>query len=386
MQVTPLPYPSNPAQKAGLFSATANLVYSENMETPEAQKSFIHLHTHSHYSLLDGLSKVEEMVALAKEYGMNAIGLTDHGNMYGAIDFYKTCKKAGIKPIIGVEAYLTPGSRHDKRPGIDTERFHLTLLAKNEEGYKNLIRLVTISNLEGFYYKPRIDKEVLRQYSKGLICLSGCFGGEFSRAIRRGDPEEAEKIAREHQEIFGAENYFLEIMHHPGIEDFDKTRAQIIALSKKLNIPLVATQDSHYLHHEDQRAHETLLAIQTNGDLKDENRFSMAVDDFSFINTETALEYFKDTPDAVWNTQKVADMCNIELTLGTWVFPDLKIPDGTTYDSELKRLVYEGIAVRELDTKDQEVIARIEYELKVIRDKGYAPYFLVVGDLLRYHL
>ena len=384
MQVTPLPYPSNPAQKAGLFSATANLVYSENMETPEAQKSFIHLHTHSHYSLLDGLSKVEEMVALAKEYGMNAIGLTDHGNMYGAIDFYKTCKKAGIKPIIGVEAYLTPGSRHDKRPGIDTERFHLTLLAKNEEGYKNLIRLVTISNLEGFYYKPRIDKEVLRQYSKGLICLSGCFGGEFSRAIRRGDPEEAEKIAREHQEIFGAENYFLEIMHHPGIEDFDKTRAQIIALSKKLNIPLVATQDSHYLHHEDQRAHETLLAIQTNGDLKDENRFSMAVDDFSFINTETALEYFKDTPDAVWNTQKVADMCNIELTLGTWVFPDLKIPDGTTYDSELKRLVYEGIAVRELDTKDQEVIARIEYELKVIRDKGYAPYFLVVGDLLRF--
>ncbi|KKT81372.1 MAG: polymerase III, alpha subunit protein [Candidatus Azambacteria bacterium GW2011_GWA1_44_9] len=324
------------------------------------------------------------MVALAKEYGMNAVGLTDHGNMYGAIDFYKTCKKKGIKPIIGVEAYMTPGSRHDKRPGIDTERFHLTLLAKNEAGYKNLIRLVTISNLEGFYYKPRIDKEVLRKYSNDLICLSGCFGSEFSRAVRREDLEEAEKIAREHQEIFGAENYFLEIMHHPGIEDFDKTRDHIIALSKKLDIPLVATQDSHYLHHEDQRAHETLLAIQTNGDLKDENRFSMAVDDFSFINTETALEYFKETPEAVWNTQKIADMCNIELTLGSWVFPDLKIPEGTDYNSELKRLVYEGITTRGLDANDSNVIDRIEYELKVIRDKGYAPYFLVVGDLLRF--
>ncbi|MBI3634377.1 MAG: DNA polymerase III subunit alpha [Candidatus Yonathbacteria bacterium] len=353
-----------------------------NMATEKP--SFVHLHTHSHYSLLDGLSKVDEMVALAKKYGMNAIGLTDHGNMYGAIDFYKTCKKADIKPIIGLEAYVTPGSRHSKLPGIDTERFHLTLLAKNEEGYKNLIRLVTISNLEGFYYKPRIDKEVLRKYSSGLICLSGCFGGELSRAIRRGDIEEAEKVIREHQEIFGKENYFLEIMHHPGVEGIDAVRAGIIALGKKFNIPLVATQDSHYLHSEDQHAHETLLAIQTNGDLKDENRFSMAVDDFSFINTETALEHFKDTPEAVWNTQKIADMCNIELTLGSWVFPDLKVENGSSYDDELKRLVYEGIAMRELDPKDTAVIDRIEYETKVIRDKGYAPYFLVVGDLLRY--
>ncbi len=346
--------------------------------------SFIHLHNHSHYSLLDGLSKVDEMVALAKEYGMNAIGLTDHGNMYGAIDFYKTCKGAGINPIIGLEAYVTPGSRHDKRPNIDTERFHLTLLAKNEEGYKNLIRLVTISNLEGFYYKPRIDKEVLRKYSKGLICLSGCFGGELSRAIHRKDGEESEKIIREHQEIFGAENYFLEIMHHPGVEGIETVRAGIIALGKRLGIPLVATQDSHYLRHEDQHAHETLLAIQTNGDLKDENRFSMAVDDFSFINTETALEYFKDTPEAVWNTQKIADSCNIELTLGTWVFPYLKITNGLTYDDELKRLVYEGIAVCGLDPKNNAIMDRIEYETKVIRDKGYAPYFLVVADLLNF--
>jgi DNA polymerase-3 subunit alpha len=345
---------------------------------------FIHLHTHSHYSLLDGLSKIDDMVARAKEHGMNAIGLTDHGNMYGAIEFYKKCKSAGINPIIGVEAYVTTGSRHDKRPGIDNERFHLTLLAKNAQGYKNLMRLVTIANLEGYYYKPRMDKEILRQYSEGIICLSGCFGGELSKALRRRDPEEAEKVAREHQDIFGKENYFLEIMHHPGVENIEEVRAEIIRLGKKLDIPLVATQDSHYLHKDDQRAHETLLAIQTNGDLNDENRFSMASDMFDFVDTETALEYFKDTPEAVWNTQKIADRCNIELTLGTWLFPDYKIPAGTTYDSELRRLVYEGILMRELDPADQKVIDRIEYELTIIYTKGYSPYFLVVGDLIAF--
>lgn len=351
-------------------------------ETKDPQ--FIHLHTHSHYSLLDGLSKIDEMVSLAKSYGMNSIGLTDHGNMYGAIEFYKKCKNAGVNPIIGVEAYITPGSRHDKRPGIDNERYHLTLLAKNSTGYKNLVRLVTISQLEGYYYKPRMDKEILRKYSEGLICLSGCFGGEFSRALRRGDIEGAEAVAREHQDIFGKDNYFLEIMHHPGVPGIEEVRANIIALSKKLDIPLVATQDSHYLHKEDQRAHETLLAIQTNADLNDENRFSMESDDFSFINTKTALEYFKDTPEAVWNTQKIANRCNIELKLGTWVFPDLKIKDGSTYDQELRDAVYQGIAMRDLDPHDKTVIDRIEYELKVIRDKGYSPYFLVVADLLRF--
>ncbi|MBI5400716.1 MAG: DNA polymerase III subunit alpha [Candidatus Yonathbacteria bacterium] len=346
--------------------------------------SFIHLHTHSHYSLLDGLSKIDEMVALAKERGMNAIGLTDHGNMYGAIEFYKKCKGAGIKPIIGVEAYITPGSRHDKRPGIDTTRYHLTLLAKNAQGYKNLIRLVTISNLEGYYYKPRMDKEVLRQYSEGIICLSGCFGSELSRALRNRDIEEAEKVIREHQDVFGKENYFLEIMHHPGVENnIEEVRGEIIALGKKLNIPLVATQDSHYLHVEDQDAHETLLAIQTNGDLNDENRFSMKADLFNFIDTETALKYFKDTPDAVWNTQKVADMCDIELELGKFIFPNFAIPKNTTYDEELRRLAYHGMHQRKLDG-DQKVIERLEYELSVIKMKRYAVYFLVVEDLIRF--
>lgn len=344
---------------------------------------FVHLHTHSHYSLLDGLSKVGEMVKTAKAHRMTAIGLTDHGNMYGAIEFYKLCKKEGIKPIIGVEAYVASGSRYEKRSGVDNKRFHLTLLAKNNTGYKNLIKLVTLANLEGYYYKPRMDKELLRKYSEGIICLSGCFGGEFSRAIRNKDLEEAERVALEHQEIFGKENYFLEIMHHPGVPGIEDVRKEIIRTGKKLSIPLVATQDSHYLHKEDHRAHETLLAVQTNSNLNNNDRFSMGTDDYSFIDTEQAFEYFKETPEAITNTAKIADMCNIDLELGKWVFPNLEIPDGTTYDEELKRTTYDGIKNRNIKKTD-EVTSRIEYELEIIKNKGYSPYFLVVADLIRY--
>lgn len=344
---------------------------------------FIHLHTHSHYSLLDGLSKIDEMVALAKKYEMPALALTDHGNLYGAIEFYKTCKSHGIKPIIGVEAYIANGSRHDKTPGVDSERYHLTLLAKNETGYKNLIKLVTLSHLEGYYYKPRMDKEILRKYSEGLICLSGCFGSELSKALRANDIERAEKVIKEHREIFGNENYFLEIMHHPGVPGLPEVRKQIIALGKKLNIPLVGTQDSHYLHLDDKQAHETLLAIQTNGDLNDENRFSMASEDFDFIDTKTAHKYFKDVPGAVENTMKIADMCDIELKLGSWVFPDVKIAKGEKYQDKLRELTYAGISERGL-SMIKGVTERIEYELGIINDKGFAPYFLAVFDLIRF--
>lgn len=345
--------------------------------------SFVHLHTHSHYSLLDGLSQIDRLVSLAKKYGMPALAITDHGNLYGAIEFYKKCKEAGIKPIIGVEAYIANRSRFQKEPGLDNERYHLTLLAKNYTGYKNLITLVTKSHLEGFYYRPRMDLDLLREHHEGIIALSGCFGSELSMAFREKNQEKAEEVATRYRDIFGEGNYYIEIMNHPGVPGLLEVRKDLIALSKKLNIPLVGTQDSHYLLPEDARAHETLLAIQTNGELSDENRFSMGSDDFSFIDSKRAKDFFKETPEAVTNTEKIAEQCELELELGKWVFPDFKIPMGSSYDEELRTLTYEGIARRGL-LETAEVKDRIEYELKIIKDKGFSVYFLTVADILRF--
>ncbi|MDO8520693.1 MAG: DNA polymerase III subunit alpha [bacterium] len=343
---------------------------------------FIHLHTHSHYSLLDGLSKVDDLVGLAKTYGMSAVALTDHGAMYGAIEFYKACVTAGIKPIIGVEAYIATRRRVDKEPGIDHKRFHLTLLAKNNAGYRNLVKLTTLAHIEGYYYKPRMDKDILREYSEGLIALSGCPAGELGRALQHGKLDRAEEVVREYQDIFGKENYFLEIMDHPEVEYAEQIKSGLIALSKKLNIPLVATQDSHCPTKEHAKAHKTLVAISTHTDVSDTAIFS-GNGDYHFISTEEALLKFRDIPEAVANTMKVAAMCDITLDLGRWVFPHLEFTKGDDANSELSVLAEEGFAFREL-SETPVIRERLRYELEVIKNKGFAPYFLVVADLLRF--
>ncbi len=344
---------------------------------------FIHLHTHSHYSLLDGLTKIDVMVKTAKKNGMSAIALTDHGNMYGAIEFYKECKKHGIKPIIGIEAYIAERTRKDKEPGVDNRRYHLTLLAKNIKGYKNLMRLVTIANLEGYYYKPRMDKEILREFHEGIICLSGCMGSQLSRAVLAENNERAEELIHEHQDIFGKENYFLEVHSHPHVENDKKLRDGIIALGKKFNIPTVSGQDSHYPCPDDHEAHHTLLRVNTGSDDKDTG-LEFSEDDWSLIDEKTALEYFKDSPVSVENTKMVADLCeDYDLELGKAYFPDFPIEKGKTADGMLREQAFAGFSFRHLEQK-KEYLDRLEYELGIIEKKGYPGYFLVVGDLLRH--
>ncbi len=349
------------------------------------KSNFIHLHTHSHYSLLDGLSKIPDMVKTCKKNGMDALAITDHGHMYGAIELYKEAQKAGIKPIIGVEAYIAERGRMDKEPGVDNKRYHLTLLARNIQGYKNLMKLVTLANTEGYYYKPRMDKEILRKYSEGIICLSGCMGSQLSRAVLADNWEKADELIKEHQEIFGHEYYFLEVHSHPHVENDKKLRDGIVSLSKKWNIPVVMGQDSHYLCQEDHEAHFTLLQVNTGViDTKEGTKFEFSEDDFSLIDEKTALKYFKDLPEAVSNTKIVADLCeNYDLELGKAYFPDYPIDEGKTADEMLRDLAYSGFAFRGLE-QTKTYIDRLEYELGIIKQKGYPAYFLVVSDLLRF--
>ncbi|HEY4511858.1 MAG TPA: DNA polymerase III subunit alpha [Candidatus Paceibacterota bacterium] len=342
--------------------------------------SFVHLHTHSHYSLLNALPKIDDLIDAAKEEGMEALALTDNGNLYGVIEFYKSCKKANIKPILGIDAYVAGRTRADKQAGVDNRRTRLVLLAKNNAGYQNLIKLVTDSHLEGFYYKPRLDKELIEKYSAGLLCIAPSFSGAVSAALKMKDYEKAKELVAWYKKVYGDDSVYLEITHHPDIEGHESLVQEIIELGKTTNTPLVAAHDVYYLKPEDKKARDTLMLVQSGGDLSER---AESAGDFSFIGNKEAGKLFKNTPEALENTLKIASLCNINLELGKWVFPDYKVGSGLSYDDELRRLVYEGLGKRNVE-KTPEVEKRIEYELKVIKDKGYAPYFLVVGDLLHF--
>lgn len=344
---------------------------------------FTHLHVHSHYSLLDGLPKIDELVARTKELGMDSIALTDHGVLYGAVEFYQKAKKAGIKPIIGVETYVAPRDRFSKE---SSERYyHLILLAKDQTGWKNLIKLVTKAHLEGFYYKPRVDKDILREHSEGLIALSACLGGEIGQALIAKNYDSAKQIALEHEGIFGKGNYYIEVQKHPSIKESEDIEADLIKLSKETGIPLAATQDLHYLKPEDAHYHDILLAIQTGNKLTDDDRLSFKNEDFSLTSPEEMEKKFAHIPGAVENTGKIAEMCNFEMELGKPLLPNFPKPDGKTANVYLRELVEERIGNRYPgEKKTAEVLERMEYEIGVIEKTGYADYFLIVQDLINW--
>ncbi len=345
--------------------------------------SFIHLHNHSHYSLLDGLTKIDDLLARAKELKMNAVAVTDHGNLYGAIEFYKKALASKIKPILGIEAYIAPGDHKEKKYSQEDKYFHLILLAENNTGWQNLLKLVTKSYLDGFYYKPRMDKQLLREHHNGLIALSACLSGEVSRAILADRYEDAKKIAIEYDEIFGSGNYFLEIGYHPAIKETLKVNAGIKKISEETGIPLVATQDAHYLTKEDAEYHDILLAVQTGNHTSDPGRLSLKQEDFSFRSSEEMSSYFSDTPKALENTEKIAERCNVTLKLNEIQLPQFPLPQGINPNNFLRELVNQKLSTK-FKTIDQNITDRVNFELGVVERMGFADYFLIVQDFINW--
>ncbi|MFH0974281.1 MAG: DNA polymerase III subunit alpha [Spirochaetota bacterium] len=344
---------------------------------------FVHLHNHSDFSVLDGAIRVKKLVAKAAEFGMPGVALTDHGNLFGAIEFYQEAKKAGIKPVIGQEFYIAPESRFKKESqnkGRDSS-YHLILIAKNEAGYKNLVKLSSIGYTEGFYYKPRIDHEVLEKHKDGLICSSACIKGEIPSLCLKGKYEDARKMAGKFSEMFGRDNFYLELQDH-NIPEQKTANAELIKLSKSLNIPLIVTNDCHYLLKSDAYSHDILLCIQTGKTFDDANRMKFSSDQFYFKSAEEMKAIFPDHPEAALNTRKILDMTDIKLSLGNVILPHFNVPDGYTLDSYLKHLVYEGAKKRFPNGIPDAVKERIEYELKVITGMNFAGYFLIVWDFI----
>jgi len=354
---------------------------------------FVHLHVHSDYSLLDGACALDRLVATAKANGMPAVALTDHGNLFGAVQFYQQAKNAGLKPIIGCEVYVVPGSRFDQKKQEET-RFHLILLARDAEGYANLCRLSSLGYLEGFYYKPRVDFELLRKHSAGLVALSACLQGEIPICLNLDDDDGAAAAARRYAEIFGPDNFYLELQDH-GLPEQRKVNEKLIALARRTGLPLVATNDCHYMDAQDARAHEVLVCIQTGKLLSDEDRMAFESGEFYFKTAEEMAQLFGAVPEALENTVRIAERCHFEFDLHSQYYPRFDIPEEETLEEYLERVVREGFEWRKqaIFTPDgtarrtshtlAEYEQRLEFELEVIKRQKYASYFLIVWDFIR---
>ena len=344
---------------------------------------FVHLHVHSEYSLLDGMCRVSELPKRAKELGMKSIAITDHGVMYGVVSFYEACIKEGIKPIIGCEVYVAPRSRFEKEGGKDDKYFHLTLLVKNKKGYENLIKLDSLAYTEGYYYKPRVDHEIIERYHEGLVCLSGCLAGEVNQSLLSGNIDEAERIAKWYKDIFG-EDYYLEVQNN-GVPEQVLANQRLVELSKKLDIPLVATNDAHYLRKEDSYIHEILLCIQTGKKIDDEDRFKFQTNEFYIKSSEEMADYFSNIPEAIENTVKIADKCDFDFEFGNTILPNYEVPkEYKTHLEYFEKLCNDGLIKRYGDNPSQEVVNRLNYEISIIDKMGYVDYFLIVWDYINY--
>ncbi|RME38933.1 MAG: PHP domain-containing protein, partial [Thermoflexia bacterium] len=347
-----------------------------------AMAEFVHLHVHSHFSLLDGLPSPKALVQRAVELGMPALALTDHGALYGIVEFYQAAQEAGIKPILGIEAYLAPRRLHDRNAAEDRKPYHLLLLAQNQTGYRNLLRLASIAMLEGYYYKPRIDKETLLKYGEGLIVTSGCGSAEIPRLIIEGRLEEARRAVAWYCDHFPG-RFFLELQDHD-LKELDRVNRHLLEFAREFNLPLIATNDVHYLTREQAVIHDTLLAIGTGKSLRDPNRMRYEGETYYMRAPEEMAALFAEVPEALTNTLRIAEMCQVELEFGHPHLPVFHVPEGYTPESYLRMLCEEGLRWRYGDRADSpEVRGRLEHELAIIHRMGFDTYFLIVWDLCR---
>ncbi|MEK9155864.1 MAG: DNA polymerase III subunit alpha [Patescibacteria group bacterium] len=351
-------------------------------EKKENEDKFVHLHVHSHFSMLDGMGKIPDLVKKAKADGQTALALTDHGVMHGAIEFYEQCEKQGVKPLIGVETYIAPRTLKDKTPRIDANPYHLVLIAKNDEGYRNLLKLTTIAHLEGYYYKPRVDKATLKKHSAGLIGLSACLHGEIPYKARES-LEKGREALKEYLDVFAPGDFYLEVQKHPSIPEQDPTNELIFKLAEEFKLKVVATCDTHYVNPDDAIAQDALVCLQTGRTMNDTNRLSMKDDDYSLKTAEQMMAAFSDHPETITNTLEIAEKCNLKMELGRFKFPQFPLPQGETYETYLRKLIGERLPqrVREITPQMKE---RLEYELDVIKQKGYLGYFLIVQDFFNW--